>query len=157
MTMRASCLLATTALLLLEASPLRGQASSSSTPQRAGTGDTVHVFVNYVRADKRAQFEHFMRDMVHTALDRLARTDSTAARQLLACRSLYPARMNRDSTYTYVFLVDPMPAGAIYGFPRLLSVADNITPDSARALYRNLFVGSLARPQEQHVVIEAPW
>ena len=78
---------------------------------RAAKGDTVWVFLNQIKADKREQFEKFVHEILWPAALKLDAIDQKVAKQT---RVLHPVEMNKDSTYTYVFLMDPVITGASY-------------------------------------------
>lgn len=75
--------------------------SSPAPKQKAATGDTVLIILNYVKADKVAQFEDYNKKYLFPAGKEVnAATESTIRMQK-------PVIQNKDSTYTYIYFVDP--------------------------------------------------
>jgi len=83
----------------------------SGSTMRASKGDTVWVLLNQIKADKREQFEKFVHEILWPVALKLDPIDQKVAKQT---RVLHPVEMNKDSTYTYVFLMDPLIPGASY-------------------------------------------
>ncbi len=85
----------------------------SGATMRAVKGDTMWVLLNHIKADKCKQFETF----VHEILWPIAlKTDPISQQVGHHTRVLHPVEMNEDSTYTYVFIMDPVIQGANYQF-----------------------------------------
>jgi len=78
---------------------------------RAAKGDTVWVLLNHIKADKCEQFEKFVHEILWPVALKLDAIDQKVAKQT---RVLHPVEMNEDSTYTYVFLMDPAIPNANY-------------------------------------------
>lgn len=129
-------------------------ATMAPAPMRGATGDTVRVIINHVSADKRAQFEHFAHDILAPAMAKVAPSDPATARQLRQARLLAPTRLERDSTWSYVFIVDPVVTSRSYSFPELLTKAYGAEKANE---YLQLFREALARPQETYLVTNAGW
>jgi hypothetical protein len=154
--MRAGLAAATT---LLAACACAGAGSTSTAlPERAlvrgNPGDTVRVIINHVLADKREQFEHFAHDVLMPAMVKVAPSDPVTARQMRQARLLHPVAMDRDSTYAYVFIVDPVATSGSYSFPNLFARAYG--SDRANE-YMQRFRESLARAQETYLVVNDRW
>jgi ketosteroid isomerase-like protein len=130
------------------AAPPASGAASGSRMGAAAPGDTVWVAVYSVRPDKRSQYEGFITRFWHAGLDYGARRDASSLRAFRHTRVLYPNRMNRDSTYSYMFVMDPVMAGAEYDIQKLLQRM--LRADEAAAEYRT-FTESLAsgKPNSQ--------
>jgi len=75
--------------------------STPAPQQRAMAKDTVMMIVNYVKADKVAQFEEF-----NTNYLALAATEFNAQIKRTV-RTQKSADPNKDGTYTYIYLMDP--------------------------------------------------
>jgi hypothetical protein len=112
---------------------------------RAGAGDTVWVLLNRVRPERREQFERFVQTVWRLGLDFGSRQDPEVGRIFRQTRVLYPTEANADSTYTYVFLMDPPVGGADYSLAHILRRM--LPDDSADALYRS-FREALVHDQE---------
>lgn len=119
--------------------------------QRAASGDTLWVLLNHVKPDKRQQFERFVEEIVNPAVEELAKSDSVMVAILNQTRTLYPTEPNEDSTYTYVWLMDPLVSGADYTFRGLFS---RIYSQEKTEEYIDLFEDAIDRPQEGYVVIQ---
>jgi len=86
---------------------------TSSSLDRAAQGDTVWILLNHIKADKCQQFEKFVHDILWPiALE----SDPISQQVAHHTRVLHPVEMNEDSTYTYVFIMDPVIQGANYQF-----------------------------------------
>lgn len=75
-----------------------------STPvaqQRASAKDTVMIVMNYVKADKVAQFEEFNTHYLMPA------TKEYNAKTKQTVRMQKSAGQNKDGTYTYIYFMDP--------------------------------------------------
>lgn len=128
--------------------------SAEAAPVRGAIGDTVRVIINHVRWDKRDQFNQFVHGVLYPAMVQAAPSDPLTARQMRRARVLRPIAMDRDSTYAYVFLVDPVAGSESYSFPRLLA---RVYSQAKADEYMQQFRVSLARPQETYLVINTQW
>lgn len=128
--------------------------SSAPVPARGVVGDTVRVIINHVLADKRGQFEHFTHEILLPAMTKMAPVDSISARQMHQARLLHPTRMEPDSTYAYVFIVDPVVTSRSYSFPDLFTRAYGSQKADE---YMRMFRESLARPSDTYLVTNASW
>lgn len=123
-------------------------------PVRGAVGDTVRVIVNHVRNDRRDEFERFLHETLYPAMVQAAPADSITARQMQRARVLRPTTMSADSTWSYVFIVDPVVSSASYSFPRLFAkVFPSAKADSAMQSFRE----SLARPSETYLLVNEHW
>lgn len=138
-----------------------GAMNSSSTPAalaaplvRGTIGDTVRMVVNHVRPEKRDQFERFMRDVLHPAMDKDAVDNPTTAEHIRRARLLVPVKMDADSTYAYIFLVDPVATSVPYSFPKALR---RMYPPDEAAERLKMFTESLARPSDSYTLVNSVW
>jgi hypothetical protein len=123
-------------------------------PVRGAVGDTVRVIVNHVRNDRRDEFERFLHETLYPAMVQAAPTDSITARQMQRARVLRPTTMSADSTWSYIFIVDPVVSSASYSFPRLFAkVFAPAKADTAMQSFRE----SLARPSETYLLVNEHW
>jgi hypothetical protein len=121
---------------------------------RGTPGDTVRVIVNHVRADRRDQFDRFLHAVLYPAMVQAAPNDSLTALQMQRARVLAPTGMSADSTWTYVFVVDPVVSSASYSFSRLFArVYTQAKADSSMQLFRD----ALARPSETYIEVNERW
>ena len=84
---------------------------------RATEGDTVWVIINHVKTDKREQFENLIHDITWPTI---SKADSITQKVENYTRVLHPTKINNDSTYTFIFIGDPVIKGANYNFSYLL-------------------------------------
>ncbi len=147
LTVRAAGVLLTSILLAAAPAPTAAQAP----PPRAALGDTVWVILNHVKPHQRQNFERFTRDILWPALQTLAVTDSASRNRYLRTRLLAPTRQNTDSTYTYVYLMDPVVPGVTYGYRSILST---VYSESQVSQHLALVDSALARPQERYTVVQ---
>ena len=120
-------------------------------PTRAARGDTVWVILNHVKPDQRTNFERYVFEILFPAIDKLAADDSVKRQQYVQTRVLLPTRQNRDSTYTYVYLMDPLVQDVSYSYRNILS--EVYTEDEVEQ-YLALVANALARPQESYLVVQ---
>ena len=116
----------------------------------AANGDSVWVLTNHVKADKRAQFEEFF-DAFWAAGQKPNTLDSATARTFLHTRLLTPTAPDSDGTYTYYIIMDPIIRGANYD---LGAAVDRLFPKPEAERLGKLLHSSMARPQEQRVVLQ---
>lgn len=95
----------------------QAQTNKNTLRQMANPGDTVWVFVNHVKADKKEQFEKFVSGIFWPMAKKLSEQDQRVFRQT---RVLYPARPEPDGTYSYFFIMDPVVDGGDYDIGHLL-------------------------------------
>ena len=77
-------------------------AHASASSRQASPGDSVWVVVYEVRPDKRRDYEGFVTRFWRTGLDSGAPHDPTVLSAFRHTRVPYPARMNPDSTWSYM-------------------------------------------------------
>ncbi len=83
----------------------------SGSTMRASKGDTVWVLLNHIKANKCEQFEKLIHEILYPIILESEPINQQAAHH---ARFLHPVKMNKDSTYTYVFLMDPVIHNANY-------------------------------------------
>ena len=91
--------------------------SQSIPAKRAKLNETVWVIAYPVKADKRAQYEHFIHDIFWPGAKNLSATEQKVFRQT---RVLHPTKAEADGSYVYLFLMDPVIQSADYGIETLL-------------------------------------
>ncbi|TCZ67736.1 hypothetical protein [Flaviaesturariibacter aridisoli] len=128
--------------------PARLHAQTSSNPaQKPGVrtiarqGDTVWVIVNPVKADKRAQFEHFLKDIFWPMGYKLEGKDQEVFRKT---RVLFPVKAEANGTYSYLFIMDPVVRQGEYDIETLLR---KMYPADKAKEYNKLFDDSLSGGQ----------
>lgn len=115
---------------------------------RAVDGEEMWVLLNHVKPDRRKEFERFMHEIIgkigaQSELHVLNRT-----------RLLHPTKPNKDGSYTYIFLMDPVVADGEYSFEKLLPLA--YSPEEVKNLLP-LFYDSLVSDQVGYVVTQTAW
>ena len=100
---------------------LYAQDNSNISKVVASSGDPMWVILNHVKADKRQQFEKFVYEILLPALEENAKNDSKTRNLIEQTRMLEPRRANKDSSYTYIWLMDPLVKDADYSYPGILS------------------------------------
>jgi hypothetical protein len=116
---------------------------------RASTGDTVWIFLNQIKADKREQFEKFVHEILWPVALKLDPIDQKVAKQT---RVLHPVEMNKDSTYTYIFLMDPVIPGASYEV--IYYLKKGYGEEKAKE-YSKMFEECYASPQVGYTLIQS--
>ena len=79
------------------------------------------VILNHVKADKRQQFEKFVYEILLPALKEGAKVDLPSKKIIEQTRMLEPRTANKDSSYTYIWLMDPIVKDADYSYPGILN------------------------------------
>ena len=118
---------------------------------RAAKGDTVWIVLNHIKADKCEQFEKFVHEIFCPIVLKSEPINQQAAHYV---RVLHPAKMNEDSTYTYVFLMDPVIPGASYG---VMSYLKKGYGEEQAKEYSKMFGECYASPQIGYTVIQSQW
>jgi hypothetical protein len=113
----------------------------------ARDGDSVFVIVNYVKGDKKEQFEKFIHESFWPKAQGLSEADKQLFRQT---RILHPTKQEADGTYIYMFVMDPYFTGHDYSIENML-----------RKMYgdkweepNRMFGESLAREQSQYMMLQ---
>ncbi len=116
---------------------------------RAAKGDTVWVILNHIKPDRCEIFEKFIHDIFWAKSVDLEPADQQTFKQT---RVLYPTQMNKDSTYTYVFLMDPVIPQGDYSILNFLKKMYG--EDEAKEYYK-MFTESLNVPQEWYSGVQS--
>jgi hypothetical protein len=107
----------------------------------AKPGETVWIFINPVKADKREQFEKFLHEIFWPGAKKLSAADQKVFKQT---RILHPTQPEKDGTYSYIFVMDPVVEGGDYDIPSLLN---KMYGEAKAKEYNELFESSLNGPQ----------
>lgn len=118
---------------------------------RAAKGDTVWVLLNHIKHDKRQQFEKFIHEIFWPKAAILEPSDQQAFRQT---RVLHPVKMNKDSTYTYIFLMDPLIPNKSY---KILNFLKKMYGEEKANKYYAMFKECYASPQTGYVVVQSQY
>jgi hypothetical protein len=124
--------------------------AQTKNPRQAATeGDTVWVVVNYVKPDKKAQFEKFVHEILWPPHSKLSETEQRMFRQT---RVLHGAAPQEDGSYTYIFMMDPVISGANYSIEDMLR---KMYPEDKAAEYFKLYEESLARDYHMYTLVQS--
>ena len=100
----------------------------------------------FAEAERRADFEHFVQDILAPAVMRLNPEIH------MRVRTLYPTKADNDGSYPYIFLMDPVVPGQDYTIFQLLRTV--YAPEQAEA-YLQIFVESIATPQSSYECVQS--
>ena len=121
----------------------------SGSTMRASKGDTVWVLLNHIKADKCEQFEKFVHEILWPIAQKSDPIDQQVTKQT---RVLHPVEMNEDSTYTYVFIMDPVIQDAKYQFSYYLKKEYD---EEKTKEYLNMVYECYATPQTGYTVVQS--
>lgn len=85
----------------------------------AKPGETVLVVIVPVKADKKVEYEAWIRDIMYAGLYKSK--NPMKKDQLKVTRYLTPVRQNDDKTWTFAFLMDPAIPKTNYDIPTFLN------------------------------------
>ena len=128
--------------------------NNSNISSVAAPGDPMWVILNHVKADKRAQFEKYVYEVLLPALEKNAESDPISRNIIKQTRMLEPSRANKDSSYTYVWLMDPLVKKADYSYPGILSRV--YSPEETKK-YISMQKECLVGPQVSYRVKQGRW
>ncbi|MFM8426916.1 MAG: hypothetical protein ACKOBL_17275 [Chloroflexota bacterium] len=114
---------------------------------RAHEGQDMWVILNHVRADKKDIFEHFLHAILMPAV---AHVEPEVYNKV---RVLHPTMPNKDGSYTYVFLMDPLVLEGEYNVENILF--EFYKPDLARE-YMKIWSEALIE-QVEYDLIQSAW
>jgi len=129
-----------------------GNINSQTTESKQG--DPMWVILNHVKADKRQQFEKFAYKVLLPALEENAKSNLTTKKMIGQTRMLEPRRANKDSSYTYIWLMDPLVKDAIYSYPGILKRV--YSPEETKK-YISMNNECLVSPQVAYPVKQGRW
>lgn len=115
---------------------------------RAHRDEDMLVFLNHVRPEKCEVFEYFLHSILMPAI---AHTHPETYNKV---RVLHPSTSNKDGTYTYIFLMDPVIPDGIYNISSILY--EFYRPELAKE-YMKIWEEALASPQVEYDVIQSEW
>ena len=128
--------------------------NNSNISSVAAPGDPMWVILNHVKADKRAQFEKYVYEVLLPALEKNAESDPISRNIIKQTRMLEPSRANKDSSYTYIWLMDPLVKKADYSYPGILSRVHS--PEETKK-YISMQKECLVGPQVSYLVKQGRW
>ena len=83
--------------------------SSESRLPRAGDGERVTICIETIKAEKKAEFDHLLHDVLGPA------GLETNSRVFEKTRLIEPSEANSDGTWSYVSILDPVISDGDYG------------------------------------------
>ncbi len=108
----------------------------------------MRVLLNHIKTDRCQEFERFM----HEIIKQIAVRSEPGV--LNRTRILHTTGPNKDGTYTYIFLMDPVVSDRVYGFEELMSLS---YPSEEIEELGKLFFESLVSSQVGYEVIQTAW
>ena len=120
----------------------------------ASSGEPMWVVLNHVKADKRQQFEKFVYEILLPALEESAKSDLLSRNIIDQTRMLEPTRANKDSSYTYIWVMDPLVKDADYSYPGILNQVYN---SEETKKYISMNNECLVSPQVGYRVKQGTW
>ena len=117
---------------------------AQSTP-RSKSGETVWVIVNPVKAGKQAQYERFLHQIFWPGASKLSKEEQKTFRQT---RILHPTKAEKNGTFAYFFIMDPVIKGANYDIHSLLK---KMYGEPKATEYYKLYTDATAGPQIQYL------
>lgn len=121
---------------------------------RAQEGDTVLVWMNFVKPDQVEQYEEFVFEIFIPALEKLAVDDVGMDGQLRQTRLMRPILRGDEEVLSYVWLMDPIVSGTSYGFGPILRA---VYGDEKAAEYSEMFRATEAQPQVVYRTTQTAW
>lgn len=126
-----------------------GQSHLMDKSVRAGKGDTVYIFVNHIKQDKRQEFEDFVTNTFWGMSKKLPTKDQQVFKHT---RVLYPTKAEPDGTWSYIFIMDPVVPGGEYNIRTLLV---KMYGEQKADEYDKLFSETAAHEQTGYVEIQS--
>ena len=133
-----------TKLFLLASFVLASFTTFAQTP-RSKSGETVWVIVNPVKANKKAQYERFIHEIFWPGASKLSKEEQKLFKQ---ARVLHPTKAEKNGTYAYFFIMDPVIKGANYNIHPLLK---KMYGEPKATEYYKLYTDATAGPQIQYI------
>lgn len=113
---------------------------------RAHKGEDVWVLLNHIRAEKREAFEHFLHSILMPAAAHIQPDVYNKT------RILHPSLPNKDGTYTYILLMDPVVLDGEYNIENILR--EFYKPDVVKE-YMKIWEEAQALPQVEYDMTQA--
>lgn len=123
-------------LLIFVVSTMYGQA------KMAKVNETVWLCTYKVKADKRQQYEHFVHDIFWKGATKLSGNERKLFSQT---RVMHPEKMEKDGTYLYSFLMDPVIKNTDYD---ILSLIKKMYGAKKGAEYYKLFDEAITKESD---------
>ena len=113
---------------------------------QAREGDEVWVIVNFIKADKREQFEKWVYEIFWPAgMKKLTGNQRNAFRYT---RLLAPTKANADGTWSYLYVMDPVFKDSTYDIDTLLK---RLFGEQQAREYARMLQETYAKPQFDYI------
>jgi hypothetical protein len=125
------------------------QLNTTASIQRAKEGDSVWIYINHVKADKRQDFEKLLHEVFFDSSSRLSDDQRRVFQQT---RILHPTQAEKDGSYSYVFLMDPVISGGEYDIEKLM---EKIYGKENAKQYMTRWASAEAREQTGYILVQS--
>lgn len=115
---------------------------------RARQGEDMWIVLHHIRAEKCGEFEHFLHAVLMPAVAHVAPEVYNKT------RILHPTMPNKDGSYTFVFLMDPLVPDGEYGIENILH--EFYKPEIAKG-YIKFWEECHEVPQAEYDVVQSAW
>lgn len=105
-----------------------------------GTMDSVMIVVNPIRAEKRADYEQWLKDFWGAGM---RSSDESVRRRFMSAHVMTPSAANPDGTWTYVIAIHPYHSGEDY---MISSLTRKLVAASDTTRLNGLLAGARAAP-----------
>jgi ketosteroid isomerase-like protein len=106
----------------------------------AGMSDSVLIVLNPIKADKRADYEQWVKDFWSAGM---RSNDESVKRRFMGAHVFAPSAANPDGTWTYVIAIHPYYSGEDYS---IASLTRKLVAPSDTARLNTLLTGARAAP-----------
>ncbi|GAA4454094.1 hypothetical protein GCM10023189_20120 [Nibrella saemangeumensis] len=121
-------------------------AGAASMP-RAGQNQPMAIWINYVKPDRKQQFEQYI-ERFWQVCDQALQAGKMPKQEADACRQVrvqYPSKPNADGTLSYIFMADPYDPANNYEMGHYMRFG---LPEEEAKKLEKLYDDAQARPQE---------
>ena len=115
----------------------------------AQQGDSVWILITSVKADKRAEFEKFVHEILWAGANKLSKEEQKPFQQ---SRILHPVAPEADGTYSYIFFIDPVVTGGNYDIESLLT---KMYGEAKAKEHNKLWYESVVGEQKSYRVVQS--
>jgi hypothetical protein len=123
--------------------------TNAITREPAREGDSVWVLINHVKGDKKEQFERFVHEIFWDGAASLSQEQQRVFRQT---RILHPTRQEKDGSYNYIFIMDPVLKGANYDIGKLM---EKVYGKEKAAEYGKLYDEAVLKEQTSYMMVQS--
>ena len=131
--------------------PMEATAAPTDLP-RAKSGEEVWAIISHIKADKKTDYEKWMKEVFFAALHKTQ--NQLLKDQMKTTRWLTPKGQNEDQSWTYTFLMDPVVQGGDYDITSLLNKEYG---EEKGKVYWEQYMSYWAKPLEAHTLNQADY